>query len=204
MAGDPHASTAGVSNAARVGVGRRLPRAARREQILAAATKAFAKAGFVATSLDEIARTAGVSRVILYRHFESKADLYRAVLDRARVRLTAAVQGPEFSAASVDDLVAAAADDPAAFRLMFRHAAREPEFSDEMERHRVEMVALAHRQLARAIRDRAWSRWAAELAPTVAIEAVLAWLDVGQPDRDSAPERVRQTIAGVIAAARRR
>jgi AcrR family transcriptional regulator len=182
----------------------RLPRTVRREQILVAATDAFARTGFAATSLDDIASEARVSRVILYRHFDSKADLYRAVLDRARARLEAAAQGPEFSAASVDGLLAAASDDPAAFRLLFRHAAREPEFREEMERFRSEMVALAHRQLTRAIRDRAWSRWAAELAPTVAIEAVLAWLDAGQPDAEHAADRVRTAIMGVIEAAGRR
>jgi AcrR family transcriptional regulator len=182
----------------------RLPRRVRREQILVAATEAFARTGFAATSLDDIASEARVSRVILYRHFESKADLYRAVLDRARARLAAAAQGPEFSATSIDGLLAAAADDPAAFRLLFRHAAREPEFREEMERFRTEMVALAHRQLVRAIRDRAWSRWAAELAPTVAIEAVLAWLDAGQPDADHAADRIRTAIMGVIEAAGRR
>jgi AcrR family transcriptional regulator len=182
----------------------RLPRSARREQILAAATEAFARTGFAATSLDAIASEARVSRVILYRHFDSKADLYRAVLDRARARLVAAAQGPEFSAASVDGLLAAAAEDPAAFRLLFRHAAREPEFREEMERFQSEMVALAHRQLTRAIRDRAWARWAAQLAPIVAIEAVLAWLDAGQPDAEHAAERVRTAIMGVIEAAGRR
>ena len=182
----------------------RLPRVARREQILAAATQAFARAGFTPTSLDDIAGEAGISRAILYRHFDSKADLYRAVLDRARVRLAAAAQGPEFSAASVDGLVAAAAEDPAGFRLLFQYAAREPEFRDEMERFRAEMVALAHRQLAHAIRDRAWSRWAVQLAPIVAIEAVLSWLDAGQPDPDQAVDRIRQAIMGVVEAAGRR
>ena len=66
------------------------------------------------------------------------------------------------------------------------------------------MVSLAHRQLVRAIRDRAWARWASELAPTVAIEAVLAWLDAGQPDPDEAAGRVRHAIYGVIEAAGRR
>jgi AcrR family transcriptional regulator len=181
----------------------RMPRTSRRELILAAATHAFARAGFSATSLDDIGAEAGVSRVILYRHFDSKAELYRAVLDRARARLTAAAHGPEFDAASVDGLVAAAADDPAGFRLLFQYAAREPEFRDEMERFRAEMVALAQRQLTRAIRDRAWSKWAAQLAPTVAIEAVLAWLDAGQPDPERAADRIRQAIMGVIEAAGR-
>ena len=70
---------------------RRLHRAQRREQILAAATEAFARTGFAATSLDEIAAHAGVTRVILYRHFDSKAGLYQAVLDRMCARLDAAV-----------------------------------------------------------------------------------------------------------------
>ena len=184
--------------------GPRLPRLARREQILVAATAAFARAGFTGTGLDDIAREAGVSRAILYRHFDSKADLYRAVLERARERLSAAAQGPDFTAASVDGLLMAAAEDPDGFRLLFRHAAREPEFRDEMGRFRAEMVSLAHRQLVRAIGDRAWARWASELAPTVAIEAVLAWLDAGQPDPDQAAERVRTAIYGVIEAAGRR
>jgi AcrR family transcriptional regulator len=182
----------------------RMPRMARREQILAAATEVFARGGFSATSLDDIAGEASVSRVILYRHFDSKADLYRAVLDRARERLAAAAHGPDFDAASIDGLLAAAAEDPAGFRLLFAYAVREPEFRDEMERFRAEMVALAHRQLSRAIRDRVWARWAAELAPTVAIEAVLAWLDAGQPDPEHAAERIRQAIMGVVEAAGRR
>lgn len=184
--------------------GQRLHRTARREQILIAATAAFAGSGFAATSLDDIAREAGVSRAILYRHFDSKADLYRAALLQARARLTAAARGPDFDAASVDGLVAAAAEDPDGFRLLFRHAAREPEFRNEMGRFRAEMVSLAHRQLVRAIRDRAWARWASELSPIVAIEAVLAWLDAGQPDPDQAAERVRTAIYGVIEAAGRR
>src|ERR1700736_5184363 len=66
---------------------RRLARAERRQQILDAATRAFARTGFAATGLDDIGAEAGVSHVILYRHFASKADLYRAVLDRASTRI---------------------------------------------------------------------------------------------------------------------
>ncbi|MGH2382427.1 MAG: helix-turn-helix domain-containing protein [Candidatus Limnocylindria bacterium] len=181
----------------------RLRRTARREQIIDAATEAFARAGFSATGLDDIAREARVSRAILYRHFDSKADLYRAVLDRARQRLVNSVPGPEFEWASVDALVAAAAADPAGFRVLFRHAAREPEFHDEIDRFLAQAVARARRQVVSAFGAHAWSRWAAQLAPTVAIEAVLAWLDAGQPDRDQAAARIRQAIDGVIAAARR-
>jgi AcrR family transcriptional regulator len=180
---------------------RRLRRPERREQLLAAATHAFARAGFAATSLDDIAAAAGTSRVLLYRHFESKSDLYRAVLDRAIARLGAAVGTRDFTYASIDALLGAAADDPDGFRLLFRHAAREPEFRQQMDRFQRGMVATSRRELARVIGDRAWTRWAAQLAPVVAIEAVLAWLDAGQPDPDQAADRVRQVLAGVIDAA---
>ena len=179
----------------------RLRRPERREQILAAATRAFARAGFAATSLDDVAREAGITRVILYRHFESKAELYRAVLERVQRRLVEATGAPHFTDASIDGLLAAAADDPDGFRLLFHHAAREPEFRAEMDRFRAGMVAVAARQLARVIPDRAWARWAAQLVPTVTIEAIAAWLDAGQPEREQAAERIRQAIDGVIRAA---
>jgi AcrR family transcriptional regulator len=180
---------------------RRLRRAERREQLLAAATQAFARAGFAATSLDDIAQAAGISRVLLYRHFESKTDLYRAVLDRAVARLTAAVGTRDYTYASIDALLGAAAEDPDGFRLLFHHAAREPEFREQMDRFQRGMVATARRELAKVIGDRAWTQWAAQLAPVVAIEAVMAWLDAGRPDPDQAADRIRQAVAGIISAA---
>lgn len=182
---------------------RRLRRPERHDQILVAATRAFARAGFAATSLDDVAAEAGVSRVILYRHFESKADLYRAVLDRACLRLAAAV-GDEFTASTVDELLGAAAQDPDGFRLLFQHAAREPEFRAEMDRFRADSVSIAHRYLASQISDPAWAGWAAQLAPTVAVDAVIAWLDAGQPDRERAAERILQVLGAITAAAQTR
>src|SRR5215469_9221841 len=90
-AGPPPGSARRPEGEAEAGPVRRLRRAERREQIRAAATRAFARAGFTATSLDDIAAEAGITRVILYRHFESKADMYRAVLDRACTRLAESV-----------------------------------------------------------------------------------------------------------------
>ena len=60
---------------------RRLPREQRRQAILAGATQAFARAGFAATSMSDVASASGITQLIVYRHFESKADLYRAVLE---------------------------------------------------------------------------------------------------------------------------
>jgi AcrR family transcriptional regulator len=186
------------------GSGLRMRRTARREQILAAATRAFARNGFAATSLDEVATEARISKVILYRHFVSKADLYLAVLDRACARLVAAVGGGDYTSDSVDALLDAAALDPDGFRLLFQHAAREPEFRQQIDAFREQMTAVAYQQLAEQIPDPSWARWAAVLTPMVVVEAITAWLDAGQPDRGEAADRIRQIIGGIVQAAQPR
>lgn len=180
----------------------RLPRAERREQILAAATEAFARGGFGGTGLEDVAAEAGVTRVILYRHFESKADLYRAVLDRARANLGDAVGPPDYTEQIVDALLVAAVRDPSAFRLLFSHAAREPEFRADADRFDVEMVTMARQQLAPLIADPGWLSWAAHLTPSATVAAITAWLDAGQPDPDNAGDRIRHALAGIVQAAR--
>jgi AcrR family transcriptional regulator len=180
---------------------RRLSRVDRREQILAAATKAFARSGYAATSLNEVAAEAGISHVILYRHFDSKADLYRAVLNRACTRLAGAVGDLDFTEDSVDALLVAAIEDPAGFRLLFHHAAREPDFRAEVDEFRHGMQAAAHRELASIIASPAWANWAAALTSVVATEAIIAWLDAGQPDRDQVSVRIHHAVDGIIEAA---
>ena len=51
----------------------------RREQLIAVATKQFAKYGYDATTTDTIATAAGVTEPILYRHFGSKQELFVAI-----------------------------------------------------------------------------------------------------------------------------
>ena len=182
---------------------RRLRRGERREQILVAATTAFARSGFAATSLDDIAAEAGVSRAILYRHFDSKTDLYRAILDRVSARLGERVEVGELSGDIIDGLLGVAAEDPDGFRLLFRYAAREPEFRDVTDAFDAVATDIARRHLASRIPDPAWVTWAAELLPTLTVEAVIAWLDAGCPDPGQAAGRVRRAIHGVIEAARR-
>lgn len=56
--------------------------AARREQILAAATRVFAATGFERATIKEIARTAGVSEGTIYNYFRTKTDLLFGLLDQ--------------------------------------------------------------------------------------------------------------------------
>jgi AcrR family transcriptional regulator len=61
--------------------GTRLPRLARRRQLLGAAQEVFVAQGYHAAAMDEIAERAGVSKPVLYQHFPGKLELYLALLD---------------------------------------------------------------------------------------------------------------------------
>jgi len=167
-------------------VRRLLPRAERREALLRAAARAFARAGFVHTSMEEIAAAAGITRLIIYRHFDSKEALYRAVLRGAFDRLATQLgRGPEAGGYGVGAhaLLAAARADEAGFRLLWRHACREPRFAryaDELRRRAVATVrgALAGRM------PREHLDWAAHAVVGYLVEAVLNWLEFGDPARD--------------------
>jgi AcrR family transcriptional regulator len=53
----------------------------RREQLLRTAVEVFSQRGFKGTTTKEIARAAGVSEAMVFRHFENKEALYLAILD---------------------------------------------------------------------------------------------------------------------------
>jgi TetR/AcrR family transcriptional regulator len=54
----------------------------RRSQILQVAIRLFSQCGFSGTTTKEIAREAGVSEAMVFRHFTTKSELYHAILDR--------------------------------------------------------------------------------------------------------------------------
>jgi AcrR family transcriptional regulator len=63
---------------------KRVPRAEREQQILAAAEEVFAERGFQATSMDEVSLRVGVSKPMLYEYFTSKEGLLLACVARIR------------------------------------------------------------------------------------------------------------------------
>ena len=68
----------------------RLSPEARREIILAAAEDVFAQSGFAGASMDEVARRAGITKPVIYDHFDTKAALFFATAERVRDELLAA------------------------------------------------------------------------------------------------------------------
>ena len=69
----------------------RLTANARREQILDVALEVFASAGFHGASMNEVAEAVGVTKPVLYQHFDSKRDLYQALIDEVGNRLLSSI-----------------------------------------------------------------------------------------------------------------
>ena len=62
-----------MTTAVEAGRGGRLPRVARRRQLLAAAQEVFVAQGYHGAAMDDIAERAGVSKPVLYQHFPGQA-----------------------------------------------------------------------------------------------------------------------------------
>ena len=70
----------------------RLPAARRRRQLLDVALDVFAASGFHQTSMEDVAEAAGVTKPVLYQHFQSKRQLYLALLDEVGQRLRQTIE----------------------------------------------------------------------------------------------------------------
>ncbi|MFK8847488.1 TetR/AcrR family transcriptional regulator [Streptomyces sp. Ac-502] len=69
-----------------------MPRAVREQQMLDAAVLTFARRGYRAASMDEIAEVAGVSKPLVYLYLNSKEELFSAVIRRESAALAEAVR----------------------------------------------------------------------------------------------------------------
>lgn len=121
----------------------RLPAPRRRRQLLDVAVGRFAAKGFHATSMEEIAEAAGVTKPVLYQHFGSKRHLYLELLDdmgqellEAIATATAGAGGPRLQVeAGMAAYVRFMTDRPEAFPLLFGSGARrDPEFAEAVRR----------------------------------------------------------------------
>ena len=164
-----------------------LKREDRIASILAAAARAFAVGGFAATSMEDIAAEAGVTKLIVYRHFATKQELYERVLDDTRQRLQETLQirsrGPNQD--MIGELLAVARTEPEAFTLLFRHSAREPQFAGYVAAFRERAVQVAENALEPAVPDPLVRHWVAATSFALVIEGLLQWLEHGDPARDA-------------------
>ena len=158
--------------------------------------------------MDDVAAEAGITKLIVYRHFDSKESLYGAVLARVSDRLVEEFVGqvaadPAGASVGARTLLAVAREDPDGFVLLWRHAAREPQFADYAHRFRAQAVLLAKTQLGRAgvPGDRRRRSWQAEVLMAFLVDAVVHWLEEGTPKRDHEfVELTTQALVAMVAA----
>src|SRR5919198_4424216 len=135
--------TSATSGAQATGRPVRLPRSARRKQLLAAAQQVFVAQGYHAAAMDDIADRAGVSKPVLYQHFPGKLDLYVALLDTSCEAIVRATESALRSTGDNKQRVAATmhafyeyvANAQGAFRLVFESdLTNEPAVRERVER----------------------------------------------------------------------
>src|SRR5512139_818847 len=129
----------------------RLPRSARRKQLLAAAQEVFVAQGYHAAAMDDIADRAGVSKPVLYQHFPGKLELYMALLDQScdtiieatRKALEATENNKERVAATMQVFYDYVANAHGAFRLVFESDLNnEPAVRERVDRVTEETASL--------------------------------------------------------------
>jgi AcrR family transcriptional regulator len=136
--------TAASSEAPATGRPVRLPRSARRKQLLAAAQEVFVAQGYHAAAMDDIAERAGVSKPVLYQHFPGKLELYLALLDTHAEAIVGSVRAAMEATTDNKDRVGGAVrayfdfvdHESEAFRLIFESDLR----NDPAVRERVAKV----------------------------------------------------------------
>jgi TetR/AcrR family transcriptional regulator, acrAB operon repressor len=197
-----------------------------RERLLDAAESIFCDRGVTRTSLSEVATAAGMTRGAVYWHFKDKADLFRAMCDRATLPLDAMFEraGEGVLADPLGTLRALSigalqnlADDPRAqkvFEIVFHKSELVDELGDLATAHRQERGACLAQIEDIMRRSVAAAQLPADLDPMLATQGLHAlmvgimheWvLDPSAYDlRSAAPALIDTYLAGLRQAPPRR
>ncbi len=170
--------------------GTRLNAADRREQLLAAARTTFGSHGFTATSMNDIAVSANVTKPVLYQHFESKHELFLEVLTATATQLNDSISnvlakastGREKVEHGIAVYVSFFDEHPENYRVLYGEGVRsEPAFASELRtiQNTINDLVAEHIEIDQLDQD--LRRLAAEAISGLLESAVGHWLEEGQP-----------------------
>ncbi|MGW8379314.1 TetR/AcrR family transcriptional regulator [Streptomyces sp. ODS28] len=183
-----------------------MPREVRERQMLDAAVAGFARHGYQAASMDDIAEAAGVSKPLVYLYLKSKEELFSACIRREGAALVEAVrEGTKGGARSADQQLwdglcaffAHTAAHPDAWQVLHRAGNQGQPFADEVAAMRAEITELVRVLLGQAAQDAGCDgelagREVSGLAHALvgAAESLAGWANAraGEPDAPSAKE----------------
>jgi AcrR family transcriptional regulator len=166
----------------------------RRTQLLDVGRTLFAEKGFDATSIEELAARAGVTKPVVYEHFGGKEGLYAVVVDREMERLLDGVTGA-LSGGSARELLEQAAtaflvyieEQPDGFRILVRDspvASTSGTFASLISDIASQVEHVLGREFkARGLDAKLASLYSQALVGMVALTGQW-WLDARKPKRD--------------------
>lgn len=177
-----------------------MPGPQRREQLIGVAREIFAKQGFEATSMEEIAEQAKVSKPVLYEHFRSKEGVYAVIIDREvrslvdRIKSALAPGHPRRTIVrAVDTFLEYVEKEQAGFRILVRDA---PDGSGRGSLPSVldEIAQAVEELLAVELKDRGFTP---KMAPVLSrcLVGMIAmpgqwWLEEGKPRRRDVADQI--------------
>src|SRR6266566_485693 len=176
------------------GARRRLPAQERRETLAEAASELFAQQGYDHVALDEVAARAGVTKVIVYRHFGSKKDLYLTLLAAHRDQLLRTLaEGMSLDRPlreRVEEVARAwfgyVQDHPFAWKMLFQDVTGDPEIrafhAGMRDTARAAIIGLLEAESSLNLQS-AMTEPVAELLRAAMTGLALWWLDHQQTDR---------------------
>lgn len=163
----------------------RMSASGRRSLILAAAGALFGRRGYDGVTLEQIAEAAGVTKPIVYRHFDSKQDLYLSLLTKHRDDLPsftagAGGGGPQQVRVILDAWLSYAQTNAHGWRMIFRDVGGDAEIAAfrqaVQDRARDVMADFLQQGSVRAIpRDELAAR--AEIVRGGLAALILWWID---------------------------
>jgi len=180
----------------------------RREMIALAAGRLFAVNGYAGTRMEDVAAAAHVTKPMVYRHFDSKKDLYLALLDRHEEDLPSFFEGVDVTdtSRSADSLVRAILEvwldyvraNSHAWSMLFRDNSGD----DEIQASRLRVSLSAREVIAAFITARVGDRMPApQVEPTAELlTSGLAGLALWWIDRPEVPKAVVLDVAARMSA----
>lgn len=179
--------------------------------IVEAAGRLFGEHGYEGTRLDEVARAAGVTKPILYRHFGSKKELYLALLERHRDDLGSFAEAiPDEGTAEervrgvLEIWLAYVEAHTYAWRMLFRDSGGDDEIRDfRLEVHTRARLVLVQmiRTLSEVPIPRRELEPLAELMSMGMAALVLWWIDNPGAPRGAILDAMTRTWSGLLAEA---
>ena len=192
----------------------RLPAAKRREQLLDTAAQLFAQFGYARATTSQLAKAAGVTEPIIYRHFESKRDLFIALIRRAAER-TVQQWEEQLSVAKnpADRLLLLLGENPMvsrhgryAYRVILQAITEveDPEIHGAVNQHIGELHTFLTRELRTAQKDhKITSRFTPEIIAWLLIHiglgyGVLSAMRVPGQGEDASGTHVQDVLARIL------